>query len=401
MVRYDLTFQVTEASAHAVTLQDHLPAGLDPTTVAFVDGPIGTVSGNVLTWVLGTVTPGTLTLSFTVRVDPATEGESVLVNTARATSPSAAPTDASAQVKVKGDVQVTVGIYNDAGELVLVCSQANLSRAIDALEMTGEGYLSEVGQSVTFTWGGGRVLGSWDGLGQNGQPVANGTYFVKVDSVDAYGTTSSVTKSIAVSRRVVRVSVKVYNEVGEVVRRLYTEKPASDSDVRDVTLSTTVIHPGGDGKDGLETKVGIVLSNGLAMEWDGRGENGQNVQDGTYYLQVNVENLEEGTREITKCVSVLGSSPRTGLTGVWPNLVRRPAMTTTVHAASLGSGQSIRAKLYTLAGMLAGHLQGEEGRNDLRWDLSAYENGYYLVVIETREQGRLVDRTLKRLILLR
>jgi hypothetical protein len=72
------------------------------------------VSGNVLT---GCWAPDawTLTLSFTVRVDPRHGGESVLGLHGRDTSPSAAPTDASAQVKVKGHVSCGWGSTKTRG----------------------------------------------------------------------------------------------------------------------------------------------------------------------------------------------------------------------------------------------------------------------------------------------
>lgn len=397
-MRYDLIFHVKEATASAVVLVDTLPSGLDPTTVSFIDGPIGTVNGNILTWVLGTVTPGDVKISFSVQVDPAAEGESVLTNQAQATSPSGQPVDAAASVKVKGDVQVSLGVYNDAGELVRSFPVIYMSNPIDAMDATGDGVLSELGESVTFTWGGGRVLGTWDGKGQAGQEVANGTYFIKVDSTDAYGTTSSVTKSLAVNRRVVTMTVQIYNEVGEVVRRLYVEKPMPSSDVHDVTLSTTVIHPGGDGQDGLSPTVGIVLSNGVAMTWDGTGENGTHVQDGTYYLQINIEGLPDGTLEISKTISVLGSRAQTGLTGVWPNVVKKGSTSPVLHARVLESGQRIQGVLYTIAGMRADTVQGMVGQNDIVWDLSRFQSGIYLVVIETREDGRLVDRTVRKVL---
>jgi flagellar hook assembly protein FlgD len=356
------------------------------------------VSGNTLTWVLGTVSPGDVTVSFSVQVDPATVGESVLKNVGHATSVSSLPVDAWTNTKVKGDVQVTMAVYNQAGELVRTFPSVYLSNPVDAMDLTGDGVLSDVGDSVTLTWEGGRVLGSWDGTGQMGQMVANGSYYVKVDSVDAYGVTSSVTKSVTVNRRVVKVTVQVYNEAGELVRQLYAEKPTGDSDVKDITLSTQVLHPGGDGKDGIPSTVGIVLSDGVAMTWDGTGENGTNVQDGTYYLQVKVENGASGTVEVTRPIAVLGSTPATGNTGVWPNVLADGQMVAILHARNLGSGQRIRAMIFTLAGMRAGVIEGLEGQNDLKWDLGRFQSGFYLVVLETAEGKLLKNRTILKVI---
>jgi hypothetical protein len=223
--------------------------------------------------------------------------------------------------------------------------------------------------------------------------VANGSYFVKVDSVDPYGTTTSVTKSLTVNRRVVILTVTIYNDAGEVVRHLYQTQPATDTAVTDVTLSTTVIHPGGDGKDGISPTVGIVLSDGVATVWDGTSDSGNNVQDGSYFIHLKVENASNGTLDITKPISVLDSRANTGNTGVWPNVVSPDNPKVTLHAGKLGSDQLIHAVLFTIAGSKAGQVEGLTGQNDLTWDLGAYASGLYIVVMDTRENGLLKDRT--------
>jgi hypothetical protein len=193
--------------------------------------------------------------------------------------------------------------------------------------------------------------------------------------------------------RVVKLTVQIYNEAGELVRHLYAEKAVTDDDVKDVTLSTKVIHPGGDGKDGIPSTVGIVLSNGVATTWDGTGEKGTDVQDGTYYIQAIVENTSNGTVEISRPIAVLGSTSQTGNTGVWPNVITSDQPVVTLHAKTLGAGQHIKATLYTLAGMKAGIIEGQVGQNNVRWDLGRYRNGLYIVVMETMDGNLLKDRT--------
>jgi flagellar hook assembly protein FlgD len=351
------------------------------------------VIGNTVTWILGTVNPGDVQVSFSVQVDPGTAGETILRNAGHATSLSSLPTDAWANVKVKGDIQVIVGIYNEAGELVRGFPAVYLSNSVDEIDVTSNGVLSTVGNSITILWGGGRVLGSWDGTSQLGQMVANGAYYVKVDSVDAYGTTTSVTKSLSVNRRVVKLTVEIYNKAGELVRKLYSEMPGTDAKVTDVTLSASVIHPGGDGKDGISATVGIVLSNGTAMVWDGTSDSGVNVGDGLYFIHVKVENAQNGTVEITKDISVLGSRANTGNTGIWPNSLKSGETLVTLHAQKLGGTERIKAVLYTIAGMKAGTEEGFVGQNDVKWDLGRYQSGLYIMVMETMDGNLLKDRT--------
>jgi len=401
LVRYDLTITVDQSPASAVTLVDDLPTGLLPSTVTFVSGPAGTVVGNQITWVIGTLTPGVVTVSFMVRVDPAAEAEPVLRNVGHATSPDTQDADAYADTKVRGDVQVIVGIYNEAGEVVKRLPVKYLSRPVVEMDLSGDGVIEQLGESVTITWGGGRVLGSWDGEGDNGQQVENGSYFIKVDSVDAYGTTTSVTKSLSLNRRVVRLSIRIYNEAGEVVRRLYAEKPAGSSTVNDVKLSTDVIHPRGDGKDGLQPTVGIVMTDGEVAVWDGTADNGENVSDGSYYIHLTIENVPNSTLEVTKIVSVLGSRPASGETGIRPNVLTASRPVATLHADTLLAGQRIQATIYDLTGRRVGTLVGELGQNDIAFDTSSYSSGLYLARVEKLEGDRRLDRTLRKFIVRR
>jgi uncharacterized repeat protein (TIGR01451 family) len=400
-VRYDLTLHVTGSSADSVTVTDVLPTGLIASTVSFVSGPAGTVSGNTITWVLGTVSMGEVAVAFTVQVDLGVEANSVLRNLGHATSTSASTADAFTDTKIRGDVQVTVAVYNEAGEVVKSFPVKYLSNVVDGMDLSSNGVLSNVGDSVTMTWGGGRVLGSWDGTGNSGQLVGNGTYYVKVDSVDAYGTTTSVTKPLTVNRQVVKLTIQIYNKAGELVRSLYSEMPGTDTKVTDVTLSASVIHPSGDGKDGLPSTVGIVLSNGVAAVWDGTADNGVNVGDGIYYIHVKAENTESGTVDITKDVSVLGSRPNTGNTGVWPNALTASHMVATLHAQNLDSTQRIKAVLFTIAGAKAGTVEGFVGQNDVKWDLSAYQSGLYIVVLDTMDGNLLKDRTMLKIVVVK
>jgi hypothetical protein len=64
----------------------------------------------------------------------------------------------------------------------------------------------------------------------------------------------------------------------------------------------------------------------------------------------------------------------------------------------LGDTQRITARIYTLAGDLVGTVNGSAGQNDLKWDSRGLANGMYFVVVETRDGGRLLDRTISKLL---
>jgi uncharacterized repeat protein (TIGR01451 family) len=398
-ITYTLTLNVSGSVARAVTLTDNLPAGLNPSTVVFLTVPTGTVAGNTVTWLLGNLSPGTTTVSFSAQVYGTDQGGDVIHNTARATSPDAPTVEAAADSTVRGDVQVTIGIYNAAGELVKTVAVKYMSNPVNDVSLLADAILSSMGDSVTIVTGDdGRILGTWDGTNGLGALVANGTYYLKIDSVDGYGTTTSVTKVITVDRPLTTVTVNIYNAAGELVRTMYTETAATTDPLTGMTLSTSVIRPGGDGVDGIPPTVAIVLSSGNATTWDGRADNGTYVADGTYYVEVTVGNPGGGTTTITRTVSVLGSKTSTGKGLVRPNVLTPENPESVLHVDGLEDGQKITARLYTLAGDLVRTVNGSEGQNDLTWDSRGLESGMYFWVVETTAGGRLVDRTISKLL---
>ena len=80
------------ADANTVQVTDALPTGLDPTTIAILGSPTGTtsVTGNTLTWDIGTLTAGSCeALIYSVQID-ATGGWGSIVNAATVTGNDAA-----------------------------------------------------------------------------------------------------------------------------------------------------------------------------------------------------------------------------------------------------------------------------------------------------------------------
>ena len=47
---------------------------------------------------------------------------------------------------------------------------------------------------------------------------------------------------------------------------------------------------------------------------------------------------------------------------------------------------------------LAGTVNGSAGQNDVKWDSRGMGSGLYFVVVETWDGGRLLDRTISKLI---
>jgi hypothetical protein len=124
----------------------------------------------------------------------------------------------------------------------------------------------------------------------------NGAYFLKIDNVDAFGSVTSVTRSLTVNRPLARVVVRVYNEAGETVRTLLGVVCDPLEGVAELRLSTEVIEPG-EG-EGARSRVEIILAGDVQLEWDGRSNSGAYVVAGAYFVELTVEGAR-GTQVVT------------------------------------------------------------------------------------------------------
>jgi flagellar hook assembly protein FlgD len=276
-----------------------------------------------------------------------------------------------------------MSVYNEAGEVVMTFPVKYLSQAVADMAMSPDGVISNVGDSVTMTWGGGRVLGTWDGTGSNGQPVANGTYYVKVDSVDAYGTTTSVTKPLTVNRAVSNVVLTVYNQAGEVVRHLASTWSGPIDNVTEARLTANVISPSnGTSQQGVTT-TSVMSGSAVLGTWDGRNDHGSLVGNGQYYIEVKVDDGKGAHSTVDLTVSVLSDRSGGKTMVVKPNVLTRDNPVGTIDGGVLGG--TVNAKLYSLTGSLVGNLTGVVGAGTVSLDSRPYASGMYILVGEVKD----------------
>jgi flagellar hook assembly protein FlgD len=367
---------VTGSQADSVTMTDVLPTGLIPSTVVFVSGIAGIVTGHTITWVLGAVPMGDVTVSFTVQVDMGVEADSILRNTGHATSPSAAPVEAWADLKVKGDIQVTMAVYNEAGEVVRRFPAKYLSKTVDSLNLSSNGVISTVGDSVTISWGGGRVLDTWDGTNNNGQLVANGAYYVKVDNVDSYGTTTSVTKFLTVARVVSDVGLTVYNHAGEAVRHLAETYSGVIDNITQARLTASVISPTNGTSEGVSMTA--VMSGSLLLGiWDGRNDQGRIVNNGQYYIEVKVADGKGDHATVDLPVAVLAPWDG-GKVIVKPNLLT-PEKPIGIIDGGVAGG-TVKVKVFSLTGGVVESLNGVPGSGVVQLNSTGLTSGMYILL---------------------
>ena len=113
-----------------------------------------------------------------------------------------------------------IGVYNEAGELI---------KSFPILEtIAGDHEFQSASDADHHHPARGGVRGSersgrssrGTGQNQNGDPVLNGSYYVKVDSTDPLGVTNTITQVVTVNRHLAKVQVNIFNEAGEIIRHL-------------------------------------------------------------------------------------------------------------------------------------------------------------------------------------
>jgi flagellar hook assembly protein FlgD len=390
---YTLDLSVQGSSATGTILRDNLPA--DETFIAFGQSPPGTIptqNGSFLEWVLPSpLATGTYQITYQVKVNDFLPNGEALINNAQLTADLQSPVTAQAQVVVAGAYQVTVAVYNEAGELVKQIAILQLSEPVGNLQWPSGAALTDLEQQVSF-YDLGHLIGQWDGTNDNGGEVSNGVYHIQVESVGPTGVVDNITQQVTVSRTLSRLTIEIYNEAGEVVRHLYANlSNAGSTSSFNLQLSGTILNPGASATGSASlSAITISLGNGVAVSWDGRSDSGDWVSNGVYYLQVHASE-GPGNETQVRQITVEGNRP-SNVFYAQPNLLKA-GQTTAVLKISSTAPLTLGARIYDLAGELLKTLQGQPGANQVAWNASGISSGVYLAQLEARDtNGMLVAR---------
>lgn len=288
-----------------------------------------------------------------------------------------------------------MAVYNEAGEEVKQILVLAAQQPIQDIELLADRVIDSLSDQVDIEYQG-TVIGTWDGTNRDGDPVSNGVYHIKVDCVDLMGTVTSITREAVVSRGIHRTQVTIYNSAGEVVRHLY--EVLSDPGpvgVSGVTLTSPVIQPGATGGT-IPSQLGILLSGGTTVVWDGRGDSGRVMSSGTYYVEVHTSDGQGSDQQVIHSVRVDGEKGQAGMGVVTaaPNALSATAPAATFNATGAGVTQ-LKVRIYTTAGELVSPpLVGPPGVLD--WNAVGSASGLYFAVVEVSDaQGVLGTKVIK------
>jgi flagellar hook assembly protein FlgD len=261
----------------------------------------------------------------------------------------------------------------------------------------------------------GIYLGAWNGTGSTGQKVTNGTYYIKIDSTDPTGVTTSVTKSINVLIVQSTLQITIYNEAGEVVLSYNTQQienmvaggilQASDFNLGLLELSSSVIAPSYSNPTAPDSYLLITLGSGGAVRWDGRDSSGAIVTSGKYFIEIQTVVPGGGTQEVVREITVInhGQSAHSGVI-LAPNPVSLRLNSQAVFTLNGLSPEvaSSQVKIYTIAGELVTTISNDpSGPGTITWNFNgSLASSAYICVVEMRSAaGGIIDRQILKAVL--
>ena len=387
VLTYTITLNVTGLPQTNVKVTDVIPgqmsyvsAGITPAGGSFMP------NGNNLSWSWGSLAVGTYSLTYQVKVNSLVPQGTILTNNAQLNYAGLiTPKTTSVSVTVIGSYMVKIDVYNEAGELVKEVYSQELSQPANSVSLSNS-TITSLESPVTILVSG-QAVTVWDGTSSSQTPVSNGNYYIKVQSTDPYGVTTTVSQVVTVSRQIATIQVDIFNEAGEVIRHLYAyQNDANNTQLTNFQLSAGVLSIGNDqpGSGGASSQATIVLSTGVTMTWDGRNDSGALVTGGHYEIEVHFNSGKGQQSVVAKGILVQNdqNSPTNGKIYAKPNILNGTTQTTLVVKSSLNLSLDVR--VYDVAGEMVwgGVLTSASNNNQFSLPLPPLSSGLYYVVAE-------------------
>ena len=294
-----------------------------------------------------------------------------------------------------------IAVYNEAGEQVKIITETTITNMLTNVVLTQSGTgvnaFNPVQGPLTITIPGVSAPDSkgnsvidpqfnWSGTNDNGQTVANGTYYIRVTVTDANGQSSTISKSVTVLSSEQYVQVNIYNSAGELVQRMQDNINVTFN--AQLAVDNTLLYGNG-GQTTYPINFGPDPTD--VFNWDGTNSSGRMVDNGVYTVQMIVKNADGYTYIQTKQVTVLnnGFNEMLGEVKIIPN----PCVVNDAPGAGVNITWSnvwqgfVKVKIYNVAAELVRSYEADPSQQKITWDLhtpggQTVSNGMYICVIE-------------------
>ena len=321
----------------------------------------------------------------------------------------ATPSPSETPTPVMYPYLLTITIYNEAGEVVRVIASEAVSAPVTSVEyyakgVTNPSVISKDGKleirlprvETPSTFGTGSTTYYWDAINAQSQEVDTGVYYIKIETLDPYGHTTTMIKDLTVMRIDEYVELNIFNSAGEIIRKIRQEKNVITDTVTLDKLGDRLIFT----KDGQETIIKYGNNIGDYIMWDGKNQAGEIVSSGIYEVQIVLKNAKDGViSEASKTVTVLREGklyieelkaiPNPYIKGSG-GIIRFEWILQSIETGDV----SIR--IYNVAGELIRKLEGDLGAGNILWDLKTEERrlasrGIYIAVMDAKNNEGYKD----------
>jgi hypothetical protein len=286
--------------------------------------------------------------------------------------------------------QIAARVYNSAGELVRTLYEGGSSQQPLQLLPDKQNFVGgwdQVWIPLPGQLAGGATGLAWDGSNAGGQWVSAGTYYLKLESIDSFGHTTSLIAPVGVLPAPTEAWLRLSNAAGELVWQHPLGAAATA-----FSLSGDSIALSGEGRpvSGPPLRITVHLGNGLSVDvdWDGHTSQGRLADAGVYHLSLSSAQPGQATQVQSAKLAVIRGEDADLLAGaiLGPNPAKDEAQLRYTPQA----GYPARIELYSLAGervLAAGDLSAS-GRIVL--DLRGLSGGVYLGVLRAGPQRRVL-----------
>ena len=288
-------------------------------------------------------------------------------------TPSITPTFTATPTPLTYPFHVEVSAYNEAGERVRSIYSGSSQQSGAQATLSGASLLAgSSGFSLIFPGllnNGGHQLG-WDGSNDQGQPLSGGIYYLHIETMDPFGSVSTLSQPVNVLAAPASAQISVFNSAGELVASLAPPAGLSGLGLASLELSSMV--PGSQA-----LKINLRGGNASAvLSWDGRKADGGFVSSGTYSVLV-----KDGSYRAEFSFTVL-DAPLAGSAS--PFAVPNPAhaQDAVLRIQLPGSSPFLRRVcLYSLAGELIATQAAEAGVSGIDFDIHGLAAGIYVASV--------------------
>jgi hypothetical protein len=301
---------------------------------------------------------------------------------------------------------LTVTIYNSAGEVVLVLFDGSAQLLPTELDLGASAIVNTDPAGLGILLPGALTQGgvtSYNGLtwlldNSNGQKIGGGVYYIKTEYRDPFGAITSYVKGVQVLEDSTGDSVRIYNSAGE---RVWAQ---------DLTVSAAALNIPGMGSyatefsaSGVGSPLGLSITdkngNIVPLSFDGRGEQGQPLDGGTYVVQVEHRGPDGDHTILAKSIVLLGTSSlhplETAMLG--PNPARADDVPTLRYAAA--PGRSCNVDVYNLSGELIAHGEDPAQSGNVFLSVQGRASGVFVVRVRLYQNGMQIDQRVMKLAL--